>query len=896
VTEFGQPKNGVSLQSSLPATLESILCTEELLRRPSRAPDYEKENRALVKLVHALADSPSTILQRLAETILDITQCDSAGLSLLTKDGKTPDVCGKRFYWPAIAGTWNSHVGGGTPRDFGPCGDVLDQNRTLLFRHFERRYHYMLQVMPAAEECLLVPFYVAGKGVGTIWAITHTDRHKFDAEDDRVMASLAKFASSAYQAVQSIDDLTFQVAERENAEKELRELTDGLERQVRARTEELERRNIQLSEARAGLAKEKLYRERAEAYLAEAQRLSHTGSWHWNIGTGEIFWSKEFFAIFGYDPETTKPSNQLFFERIHPADRSRVEEARSVAVREERDYEAEYRLLLPGHIIKYVHSLGHCTVGQSGEVEFTGAIKDVTEGMRAEETVRRSEKELRDVIEAIPTCAWTAQPDGSVEFVNRHWREYTGLSREGSFGSGWQSAVHPEDMDRHVGMWRESVSTGDSFENEVRYRRSDGKYRWFLVRAVPLRDEQRNILKWYGISTDIDDRKRAEDALRRSEAFLAEAQRLSHTGSWRWDVSAGKVVSSKECFGIFGVDPEIEEGSYTSFMERVHPEDRRKVEETVSAAVNQKKDWELECRLLLPGGVIKHIHCISHCRVSESAGVEYIGTAMDVTELRRGEEERERLRQVLADLAHVNRVTTMGQLTASLAHEIKQPIAAALTNAEICLDWLARARPDIPDIAEAQEAASRLIRDVTRASNIISRIGSLYKKSLPEWEWINLNELIREMIALLQKEAARYSISLHEDLANGLPKIMADRVGLQQVLMNLMLNGIEAMKDMGAPGKLTISSHPNGDDQLLVSVADMGIGLRPENVEQIFSAFFTSKSQGTGMGLPISRSIIESHGGRLWATANRGPGATFQFVLPVKVTAHSVIQPAPSRT
>ena len=184
-------------------------------------------------LVSALADSPSTILQTLAETILDITQCDSAGLSLLTRDGKRPDAYGKRFYWPAIAGMWNPHVGGGTPRDFGPCGDVLDQNRTLLFRHFERRYPYSLPIIPAADECLLVPFYVAGEAVGTIWAIMHSNRRKFDAEDDRVMASLGKFASSAYQALIHIDDLRIQVSEREKAEAEVRELARGLEAKIR---------------------------------------------------------------------------------------------------------------------------------------------------------------------------------------------------------------------------------------------------------------------------------------------------------------------------------------------------------------------------------------------------------------------------------------------------------------------------------------------------------------------------------------------------------------------------------------------------------------------------------------------------------------------------------------
>ena len=200
--------------------LESILCTEELQRRPSRPPDYQKENCALVALVRALADSPSTILETLTKTIQDITQCDSAGLSLLTRDGKTPDVQGERFYWPAIAGMWNPHVGGGTPRNCAPCGEVLNQNRSLLFRHFERRYPGFQSVMPAAEESLLVPFYVAGKAVGTIWALMHSDRRKFDAEDDRVMASLGKFASSAYQALKQMEDLRVQVAEREKAEAE----------------------------------------------------------------------------------------------------------------------------------------------------------------------------------------------------------------------------------------------------------------------------------------------------------------------------------------------------------------------------------------------------------------------------------------------------------------------------------------------------------------------------------------------------------------------------------------------------------------------------------------------------------------------------------------------------
>ncbi len=253
MSDSAKSKNDASLQASTPdgvVPLESILCTEELRRRPWRAPDYKKENRALVALSSALADSPSTILQTLAETILDVTQADSSGLSLLTTDDG-----GKRFYWPAIAGMWKPHIGGGTPRNFGPCGDVLDCNSTLLFRHFERRYTYFLPVTPLVEECLLVPFYVGGKAVGTIWALMHDDSRKFDAEDERLMGVLGQLASLAYQTLISIDDLKFQIAEREKAGTAVRELADGLEMQVRAMADELEQNSEQ------GKLRDQFYKE-----------------------------------------------------------------------------------------------------------------------------------------------------------------------------------------------------------------------------------------------------------------------------------------------------------------------------------------------------------------------------------------------------------------------------------------------------------------------------------------------------------------------------------------------------------------------------------------------------------------------------------------------------------
>jgi PAS domain S-box-containing protein len=369
--------------------------------------------------------------------------------------------------------------------------------------------------------------------------------------------------------------------------------------------------------------------------------------------------------------------------------------------------------------------------------------------------------------------------------------------------------------------------------------------------------------------------------LQRSEAYLAEAQRLSHSGSWAFN--AGEAVYwSEENFRIWGFDPQQGLPDRETVLRRIHAEDRDRVVESVLEAVREKRDYVVEFRIVLPEGTVKYIHGLGHPVFSASGElVEVVGTQLDVTERKRAEEERERLRQLQADLAHINRVTTMGELTASLAHEIKQPISAAITNAKTCLRWLGR---DEPDVAEASEAASRLVKDVTRAADIIGRISSLFKKGALQRELVDVNELIREMTVLLRGEADRYSISIRTELAEDLPKVMADRVQLQQVFMNLMLNGFDAMKETTGGGELIIKSEA-GDGQLLISVSDTGVGLPSEQADQIFRAFFTTKDKGTGMGLPISRSIIESHGGHLWVAGASGRGATFQFTLPVTAAA-----------
>jgi PAS domain S-box-containing protein len=500
---------------------------------------------------------------------------------------------------------------------------------------------------------------------------------------------------------------------------------------------------------------EKLHQ--SEAYLSEAQRLSHTGSFGWSFATGDIIWSEESFRIFQYD-RTTKPTTELILQRVHPDDAAFVQQTIERASQDGKDFEHEFRLLMPDGAVKHLHVVARAERDKSGELEFVGAVMDVTAA------------------------------------------------------------------------------------------------------------------------------KQAQEALRRSEAYLAEAQRLSHTGSWAGAPGTGEIKYwSEECYRVLGFDPRGGQPRFEIFFQRIHPDDQIRVVEQLERAGREKTEFEFDYRIIHPGGEIRNIHTIGH-PVFSSYGdlVEFVGTVIDVTERKRAEEEREGLRQAQADLARVNRVTTMGELTASLAHEVNQPIAAALTNANTCLRWLSR---DLPDVEEARAAATRIVKDGTRAAQIIGRIRQLFKKGTAQQEFVDVNEVIREMIVLLDGETTRYSIFVRAELTPDLLQVIGDRVQLQQVLMNLMINGIDAMKGADGPRELTIKSQTAKNEELVVSVTDTGVGLPPNQAELIFNAFFTTKPHGTGMGLRISRSIVESHGGRLWAHDNPPRGASFHFTLPTKPAA-----------
>jgi PAS domain S-box-containing protein len=806
---------------------------------------------------------------------------------------------------------------------------------------------------------------------------------------------------------------------------------------------------------------------------------------------------------------------------------------------------------------------------------------DITRRKRAEEVARRSERELRDVINAVPAVVWSTLPDGAVDFVNDRWFELTGLSPQDALGWNWEAAVHPDDRPGAVAGWRAILKNGRSAEGEMRMRRADGEFRWWFFRNVPVHDEAGNIAKWYGTAVDIDDRKRAEsllaaekrilemvakgdslaeildslcrlveerakgvlasillldgdrlrhggapslpkaytdaingaaigpsagscgtaayrgqpvivediatdplwadyrdlalphslracwstpvfssqgkviatfamyyreprrptqrdqeiidqitnlagvaiqkklaiEKLQRSEAYLAEAQKLTHTGSWAWDPRTQWVLyCSEEMFRIFGLDPRESLPTRKNFRQRIHPEDRDWVDKRWEKSLRERVDSFDEFRVLMPDGTVRHINSSAHPVLDEDGElIEFVGTAVDVTERKRAELDRrhlaslveqaadlmaiadlnggtpfylnkaglrmvgfdsleeartrrgihyifpedrqfvnavlwptviekgswsgemrlrhfktgdpipvhysafriddpetgqpmsvgnvcsditdrkraeeklhaseKRLLDAQMELARVTRVTTLGELTASIAHEVNQPLAAVVANAEACLRWLDRATPDLDAVRRSVEW---VIDDGNRASEVIRRVRSLANNRDIEKVPLDVSDVVRETIGLMQREIFNHQVSLRMELAPALPAILGDRVQLQQVIINLVMNGIEAMQSVtDRPRELLIRSRQDEKQLVLASVTDCGVGISAENADRLFNAFFTTKSSGMGMGLSICRSIMEAHGGRLWATANMPHGATFQFTLPVNADTAS---------
>src|SRR6266404_3935088 len=670
--------------------------------------------------------------------------------------------------------------------------------------------------------------------------------------------------------------------------------------------------------------------QQSEAYLSEAQRLSHTGSFGWRVSTGEIIWSEETFRIFQYD-RTTKPTVELILQRFHPEDAALVQQTVERAAQDGKGFDFEHRLLMSDGSVKYVHVVAHALNDVSGSVQFVGAVMDVTAAREAEEALRRSEAYLAEAQRLSHTGSWAtgamrAGPTylpatGEIRYWSEECYRVLGFDPHGGQPQfeTFSQRIHPDDQARVREIADTARREKAEFEMDYRIVHPGGEIRDIHTIGHPVFSPSGDLVEYVGTVIDVTERKRAE-ALRGGESRILEMiardapleetlEKLVRVVEAQFagllcsvllldedgrHVRHGAAPSLPKPYtkAIDGLCIGPKAGSCGTAMYRREP--------VVVTDILQDPLWEAYRGVAEPYGfracwstpILAHsgkalgsfAMYYREPRSPSPAETRALEMATHLAgiaiERKRAREERERLRQAQADLAHINRVTTMGELTASLAHEIRQPISAAVTNAKTCLRWLGR---DDPDLEEAREASSRVVKDATRAAEIIARVRLVFKKGVAQRELVDVNELIREMIILLRNEISRYSISVRTELAEALPQVMGDRVQLQQVMMNLIMNSIDAMKDVDGTRDLTINSRRAEGEQIMVSVSDTGAGLPPQQAAQIFNAFFTTKAHGTGMGLRISRSIVESPRGRVWAADNSPRGAIFHLTLPTKV-------------
>ena len=874
----------------------------------------------------------------------------------------------------------------------------------------------------------------------------------------------------------------------------------------------------------------------SEAYMAHAQELTRVGSWAYKPPDVCEHWSAEMFRILGFDPEKGYPNNDEAASRVHPEDRQQADEALAGLFEHGQVFNIKYRYILPDGQVRVIRDFGTPIFENGVIARFVGACLDITEQEKLTEELRLKERELQTLINSIPAYIGSAEPDGKADFLSEAWLNYLGVTKEDWVGPGGKSLLHPDDFERSVNGWSAALASGQPFVTDARYRRADGEFVWFNVHLQPRRDETGRIVKWYGIHFNIDDRKRTEDALRlseaymahaqqlagfgswayksshiggglcdvcehwspemwriagfdpsegyppselffsrihpedlqpmieanaqvisddrplniqyryfraegelrvlhsfgtliredgvatrfvgatiditdreqrlkalkqselylsegqrlahlgswsfnpagyydfwseelfrvygfdpaqgaptleqylravhpedrefmsqtirgmladgtgcdvtkrivrldgevryircvgipvldkgipksifgtaidvteqeyltqelqRREAYLAEAQRLSHTGSFGWYVASGDIFWSEETFRIFECDRAMKP-SLELVLLRTHPEDRAAVQQFLERVTHEGNDWNFEHRLLTPDGSIKYVQVVARAEKNALGTVEFVGAVMDITSTKRAEEE---LHQTRAQLTHFARVTALGELTASIAHEVNQPLTGVVTSGNACVRWL-NSHP--PDIEKAKQSVERIIRDANRASEVVARVRNLAKKTPPHKIWLDINETVEEIISLTHREVRQNRIVLRTQLSLDAPLILADRVQIQQVILNLIINAIEALgATRDGPRELLVTTGKDKSERIILTVSDSGVGLDQANLEGIFGAFYTTKREGMGMGLAVSRSIIVAHGGELWASSNEPRGAVFRFTLPI---------------
>jgi PAS domain S-box-containing protein len=619
----------------------------------------------------------------------------------------------------------------------------------------------------------------------------------------------------------------------------------------------------------------------SEARLQKAQRIAHVGWWERDFSTARVTLSDEACRIFGVQPVDLPEWHGRWLELIHPDDRPRVAKAAEAALlRDGPRYDIEYRVVRPDGSERVVHSQGDVTWDEAGKpLRQFGVIQDITELRQAEEELRASEERFRTLVQFSFDVYW--ESDAQHRFIRQEFAQ--GLADAPAPGSEigrtrWEVPYLVPDEE----AWRKHRETLDAHlpfrDFELARPEPDGGKRYVSVSGLPVFDETGRFIGYRGVGRHITERKRAEEALRRSEAYLAEAQRLSHTGTLAFNATSA-VYWSEESYRIWGLDPLQGLPSRETVLQRIHPDDRERVNVETEQALHEKRDFTLEFRILLPNGTVKHIESTGRPLFSADGElVEMVATHVDVTERKRAQEEHERLRELETDLAHVNRLSIMGELAASLAHEILHPIAASRNNARAAMRFLDMSPPNL---AEVREALACIVRDADRGKDIVDRIRDHIKKAPSRNDRFDINEAIEEVAEMVRAPIEKNRVAVRTRLAEGLTSVCGDRVQLQQVVLNLIMNSVEAMSSVDQDRReLSISTKQEQTSDIVVAVQDSGPGIDPEHLERVFAPFYTTKTSGIGMGLSICRSIIAAHGGRLWAEANRPQGAIFQFTLP----------------
>ncbi|MET4258319.1 PAS domain S-box-containing protein [Bradyrhizobium sp. S3.12.5] len=631
----------------------------------------------------------------------------------------------------------------------------------------------------------------------------------------------------------------------------------------------------------------------SEAYLAQAQELSRTGSFGLSLATREAVWSRETFRIFQCDPEV-KPTLDFVFQRIHPEDRDAVSKTLDRAFRDVEDFDHEYRLLMPDGSIKYLHSVARAVRHGSGHIEFVGAVTDVTTAKEAEQRLRRSEAYLTEAQRLSHTSSW-AWDVRRQEFAYRSAELYRLFGFDPDqidlSARAFQQRILAEDFGRIVDMERQAIQQKQPFEVDFRIMRPDGLVRHVHTEGHPVIGGDGDVMEIIGTHVDVTEQFAAKQALRKAFDELKQSEQrfrdYAETASdWFWETgpdhritrisehadTAGAVPTGVIGLARWDIPPDAE----------LEPEKWERHRATLDAhlpfrdLVYRSKDRNGSPIYVRTSG--KPLHD------ANGNFLGYRGVSSDVTAAIRAEQAEEALRKAQAELAHVTRVTMLGELAASIAHEINQPLAAVISNADACIGWIDR---EPVELNAARRSVEWIVEDANRASEVIRRIRALAKKTEIEMAPLDMNQLVRETVALVRRELATHAVSVRMELASALPRVCGDRIQLQQVLINLVMNGIEAMHaNVERPRELAIRSSQvseHGEGRMLVTVTDRGVGLGNGATERIFTPFFTTKPSGLGMGLSICRSIIEAHAGRLSAFPNDGSGATFQIALPLPI-------------